>query len=92
MRSRYTAFVREDADYLRRSWHPATCPARVEFDPAQRWLGLKVDGVDAGGPEDAEGEVSFVARYKVNGKGERLVERSQFTRVAGSWVYVGRVV
>ena len=30
MRSRYSAFVLLDADYLLRSWHPATRPARLE--------------------------------------------------------------
>ena len=92
MRSRYSAFVTENADYLRRSWHPATCPANIRIDPEQRWLGLKVISTSNGGAEDDDGEVTFVARYKIAGKGHRLEERSRFTRLGGRWVYVGRVV
>jgi SEC-C motif-containing protein len=92
MRSRYSAFINQDADYLRKSWHPATCPASINLDPEQRWLGLKVTGTSLGGADDKEGEVAFVARYKVAGKGHRLEENSSFTRIGGQWVYVGRVI
>ena len=40
MRSRYTAFVRGDADHLFRTWHPRTRPDDVAPDPATRWTGL----------------------------------------------------
>jgi len=92
MRSRYSAFVTRDAAYLRKSWHPATCPASIEFDPEQRWLGLKVTHTSLGGPDDSDGEVAFVARYKIAGKGHRLEENSSFTRLGGQWLYVGRVL
>jgi uncharacterized protein YchJ len=42
MRSRYTAFVRERADYLRATWHASTRPATLDFDAGARWLGLDV--------------------------------------------------
>lgn len=92
MRSRYSAFVTADTAYLRRSWHPATCPVAIELDPDQRWLGLKVTGTRFGGLDDSEGEVSFVARYKIAGKGHRLEENSSFSKIGDQWVYVGRVV
>jgi len=92
MRSRYSAFVNGNVDYLRRSWHPATCPATIHLDPQQRWLGLKVTDVEGGGEADSDGEVAFVARYKISGRGHRLEERSSFTRLGDRWVYVGRVV
>ena len=92
MRSRYSAFVTQNEAYLRRSWHPATCPATITLDPDQRWLGLKVTRTAEGGAEDTDGEVAFVARYKLAGKGHRLEENSSFTRLGGQWVYVGRVV
>jgi SEC-C motif-containing protein len=92
MRSRYSAHVTGNADYLRKSWHPATCPANVELDPEQRWLGLKVTATHLGGPTDSEGEVAFVARYKIAGTGHRLEENSSFSKIGGNWVYVGRVL
>jgi SEC-C motif-containing protein len=32
MRSRYTAFVLQEAGYLLATWHPRTRPPRVDFD------------------------------------------------------------
>ena len=32
MRSRYSAYVLGDTDYLQRSWHPGTRPARLALD------------------------------------------------------------
>ena len=33
MRSRYSAFVLERADYLLATWHASTRPAALEFEP-----------------------------------------------------------
>ena len=92
MRSRYTAYALRDEAYLRRTWHPATCPPNLDLDPATRWIGLKVIDTVAGGVDDDSGEVAFVARYKIAGKGHRLEERSHFARLGGRWIYVGAVV
>ena len=86
MRSRYTAFVRERADYLRATWHPQHCPATLDFDPGTKWLGLEVREHRVTGPDQAE--VEFVARYRVGGRAVRLHERSRFVRQGGRWVYV----
>ena len=45
MRSRYTAFVRERADYLLAPWHPSHRPSSVAFEPGVKWLGLEVRAV-----------------------------------------------
>lgn len=90
MRSRYTAYVLGDAAYLRATWDPATCPADVMPDPATRWLGLEVRGHRTVGADQAE--VEFVARYRMQGRGGRLHERSRFRRDAhGRWLYVDGV-
>ena len=86
MRSRYTAFVRERADYLQATWHASTCPATLDFDAGARWLGLEVRAHRATGPDSAE--VEFVARYRVGGRAVRLHERSRFVREQGRWYYV----
>ncbi|WP_427914553.1 YchJ family protein [Ramlibacter sp. MMS24-I3-19] len=87
MRSRYTAYVLGDVAYLRASWDPATCPADVMPDAATKWLGLEVRDhrlIDAD-----HAEVEFVARYRIQGRGGRLHERSRFRRDAqGRWLYV----
>lgn len=86
MRSRYSAFVRERADYLQATWHPRTRPAALDFDPATRWLGLDVRSHRSTGESTAE--VEFVARYRVGGRAVRLHETSRFVREDGRWFYV----
>lgn len=86
MRSRYTAFVREDAPYLLATWHASTRPQQVAFEPGLQWLGLEVREHT---PVDADhGEVEFVARSRLAGRAHRLHERSRFVREAGRWYYV----
>ena len=88
MRSRYSAFVHGDQQYLLDTWHAESRPADVGIDSAARWLGLKVVATENGGEHDDEGMVEFVARFKVNGKAERLHERSRFVKVMGEWRYL----
>ncbi|MBD9583893.1 hypothetical protein IB269_21130 [Delftia sp. DLF01] len=86
MRSRYSAFVREDAAYLLATWHASQRPATLDFEPSARWLGLAVKDFRCTGEDSAE--VEFVARYRVGGRAVRLHERSRFVREAGRWLYV----
>jgi len=86
MRSRYSAFVLEDAAYLQATWHASQRPATLDFDPATRWLGLSVKDFQVTGEDRAE--VEFVARYRMAGRAVRLHERSRFVREAGRWFYV----
>ena len=88
MRSRYSAFALCDQPYLLATWHEDTRPSRLRFDERQRWLGLKIKAAEAGQPGDVSGEVEFVARFKVDGKGHRLHERSRFVKESGRWFYV----
>lgn len=88
MRSRYSAYVLGLKDYLRQSWHPDTCPADLGAEPGLRWLGLKVGPCEGGGEQDQQGSVSFVARYRLQGRGGRMQERSRFVRYQGRWVYL----
>ncbi|MEZ5598781.1 MAG: YchJ family protein [Pseudomonadales bacterium] len=88
MRSRYTAFVLLDTDYLRNTWHPRTRPPRLELDPRQRWLGLTIRRTEGGDADALWGEVEFVARFKRDGRGYRLHETSRFERIDGRWLYV----
>ena len=47
MRSRYSAFVRQDADYLLRTWHPSTRPPAI--GRWNTWTGLEVVTTANGG-------------------------------------------
>jgi len=86
MRSRYSAFVLECADYLLATWHSSTRPASLDFDAGAKWLGLEVR--EHKGTTSDAAEVEFVARYRVDGRAVRLHERSRFVREEGRWFYV----
>lgn len=86
MRSRYCAFVLERADYLLATWHPHSRPARLEFEPGLRWLGLVVQQHLRQGEDRAT--VRFIARSKLGGRASRQTETSRFRREAGRWLYV----
>ena len=88
MRSRYTAFVLSDEDYLRYSWHPDYCPENIRLDENTRWLGLKIVDTEAGNPGDDTGEVEFIARSKLDGRATRVHENSRFSRYKKRWVYL----
>jgi len=86
MRSRYSAFVREDAAWLLATWHASTRPAQLDFERGARWLGLEVRRhrlIDAD-----HAEVEFVARYRIAGRAVRMHESSRFVREGGHWFYV----
>lgn len=92
MRSRYSAFVLKQVDYLINTWH-SSCQAAgfrqdIENGFAQtEWLGLTIfEHTDS---EDAhEGYVSFVARFKEHGKPGAIIERSRFLKENGQWYYI----
>ncbi|MDZ4350383.1 MAG: YchJ family metal-binding protein [Xanthomonadaceae bacterium] len=88
MRSRYSAYVLADTDYLLATWHPATRPDRLDADPpGLAWLGLDIKRTWSDDPDRAG--VEFIARYRIGGaKAQRLHERSRFVREAGRWFYL----
>ncbi|MCV6638024.1 YchJ family metal-binding protein [Candidatus Albibeggiatoa sp. nov. NOAA] len=88
MRSRYTAYVLALKDYLLATWHSTTRPKQLQLDSNTQWLGLKVKACEAGQIEDQKGTVSFIARYKIQGKAHRLTETSRFVKEQGRWFYV----
>lgn len=90
MRSRYSAYVLLREDYLLRTWHESTRPQSLDFSAAETmtWLGLKIVRSEAGGPNDQQGVVEFVARYKIGGKAHRMGEISRFVRENGCWFYL----
>ena len=97
MRSRYSAYVEHEIDYIIN-----TCVARGEneIDPKSTrdwseqstWLGLKIVSVEKGGPADNEGSVEFEALYERNGLKETHHEKARFKKEKGEWLYEdGRV-
>lgn len=92
MRSRYTAYTRNDQAYVSRSWYAATRPEQADETRATAgqltWLGLEVRSCHAGGVEDSAGTVEFVAHYRADGVPGAMHEVSRFIKENGIWFYV----
>lgn len=89
MRSRYCAYVLANADYLLRTWAPATRPTVLDLSQQPRWQGLKVV---AHLPRGETAEVEFVARFRQGMKTGLMHEKSRFERVGGEWFYIDGVM
>ena len=87
MRSRFSAFVTGDEEYLLRTWDPRTRPERLDLaETGIHFYRLDILDTVAGGPLDDTGIVEFEAFYKGAAKGSQR-ERSSFRRQDGLWVY-----
>jgi SEC-C motif-containing protein len=89
MRSRYSAYVMRDRDYLLTTWHSSTRPQDLDLGPPDsvRWLGLTIQRFHP--IDDDHAEVEFVARSRSGGgPASRLHEISRFVREHGRWYYV----
>lgn len=91
MRSRYSAYVLGFESYVLSTWHPDKRPISLNLDkdPPIKWLGLQVKRSEQ--RDATHALVEFVARYKLNGKGERLHEISTFVKVNDAWYYLNGV-
>jgi len=86
MRSRYSAFVLGNVDYLLATWHLSQRPDSLTLEAGAKWLGLEIKDHASTGEHTAE--VEFVARYRVGGQAVRQHERSRFVREGPHWFYV----
>lgn len=75
MRSRYSAYVLGEADYLLQSWSAATRPEQIDTATGPQWLGLEIRAVSGGGPDDNQGTVEFVARYREGARSGKKYKR-----------------
>jgi len=62
MRSRYTAYVTSNEDYLKASWHPSTCPSEPLTDASIKWLALELRSAEEQGDEATKPVVLCVRR------------------------------
>jgi SEC-C motif-containing protein len=93
MRSRYTAYVVEDIDYIVATHDPATA-GEIDREGAAKWAhdseweGLEIVDTVAGGAGDDRGEVEFIARYRAQGHLLSYHERATFERIDGQWYFM----
>lgn len=92
MRSRYSAYVKKEIDYILTSIHPGS---RAGYDEkstrawAERaeWNGIKILKTVKGGAGDCEGQVEFIVSYKENGVNHEHHELSSFKKEGQSWYF-----
>ncbi len=93
MRSRYSAYVKANIDYIQKTMQGKPL---VNFDPIEAmkwaksvtWKGLEVLQSEM---DEVHGMVEFVATYEVGGKIFHLCEKSSFQKINEAWFYVGGI-
>lgn len=92
MRARYSAYVKNNKEYLLKSWHLSTRPNAEEFvldsNSEFRWLDLQVIKTEAGLEDDPEGMVHFQAQYRFQGQLGQMNEASKFVKENNEWFYI----
>ena len=88
MRSRYTAYVVKDVNYLLGTWHSSTKPATIASAAIPEWNGLHIVRTEAGGGSDDHGVVEFKAKAIGRKKVWTLHEVSRFKKENDKWFYV----
>ncbi len=95
MRSRYSAYVKCDMDYIESTHHPSTLDT---FDKKEskswaeeaQWLGLEIINSNE---EDGEAVVEFECRYNWDGEEKTHHEISHFQKENDKWYFVdGKVL
>ena len=96
MRSRYSAFVKANAEYLNKSQHSSTRPNSkkqikevVDWAKSVTWIKLEIIGAKKGLLNDLEGTVEFKAYFFEGGIVQNIHENSKFIKENGHWVYLG---
>jgi len=92
MRSRYTAYVDGDSEYLLATWHPNTRPSTFELPTDVKWQSLKIKSTTKGQSGDTSGTVEFVAVSKTGGRAHRLHENSRFIYENNRWLYLDEII
>ena len=82
MRSRYTAFVKEDKDYLLRTWHESTRPKELDFEPLH-WRSLKIEAFMPLSETTARDDAGNMITLK---------ENSRFVKENGRWYYIDGIL
>ena len=94
MRSRYSAFVLADIDYLQKSHYSKTRPSKREkkgiedWTNSVHWVKLAIVDTIDGLKEDTPGVVEFKAFFMEDNQVIILHEKSNFCIEDGHWVYV----
>jgi len=88
MRSRYTANVVKDVEYLLKTWHSSTKPKYMLSATIPELYGLQIVRTKEGSEADDRGVVEFKAKSILQNKIWNLHEISHFVKEKDQWLYV----
>lgn len=96
MRSRYSAFVEGNVDYIMDTHDPQTVKdidreGTEEWAKQSEWKGLEVLETEKGEESDTEGRVDFCASYELKGSKVEHRERALFRKDGDTWYFVDGV-
>ncbi|WP_028889274.1 YchJ family protein [Tenacibaculum ovolyticum] len=94
MRSRYSAFVLANINYLQESHHSTTRPSNREkkeiltWTKSVEWIKLEIINTTKGCYTDLTGTVEFKAFFMENGNIDIIHENSSFCKENNHWKYL----
>ncbi|MEH6455265.1 MAG: YchJ family metal-binding protein [Cocleimonas sp.] len=95
MRSRYSAYVLDNAQYVYRTWDEDTRPPLkiLREDNSQLFNQLQIISTTKGDIDDDTGTVEFIASYKLENNDEihQHHENSYFIKLKNHWLYVSEL-
>lgn len=93
MRSRYSAYVKHEIDWIAKSCVRESDEAEIDMEETRKWSeestwnGLKILRTEKGGENDKTGVVEFTADYTRKGIRDVHHETANFEKKKGEWIY-----
>ena len=92
MRARYSAYVGVKMDFIFETTHPEhrqgyDHAGAKEWAESSDWQGLEIIETKKGGPDDASGEVEFIARFLEKGEAREHHENAHFKKKDRRWLF-----
>lgn len=96
MRSRYSAFVTANGNYLLETHasstkHSVNKKELEKWAKSVKWVKLEILDCVNGNENDLTGEVEFIAHYKEKIFKRKIHERSTFIKEDGKWKYLNGI-
>lgn len=97
MRSRYSAYVMQEADYLVETTHPDKRSKNLKEEilhsfQSTIYTNLTIHSTFQGGPDDKTGKVLFEAAFSTGGQKHTHKEHSRFKRFKTKWCYYDGII
>ena len=99
MRSRFSAYVTNNIQYIYRTWDKNSRPPLnvLRQNTSQKFITLEIINTNKGGKDDETGTVEFIATYLMENTdssqdiAQQHHENSYFVKKEGKWKYVNEV-